>query len=161
MNIRNILHTSAVILFLGLTACGGDGYDDDPVYIQGIAPLSGSGTEIDPYVITLGTWYSTSIPSFSLLAGSDIWFQFDTTVTGYYIARVQNPYTDLALDLFDTGKSFVATCDQYFAGVTEVCNTIDIPPSGYSLTGSSTYYIGIFNWTDATENAFALKVDPV
>lgn len=106
---RHEMKNALAVLILGIivvtNGCAGSS-EESSSGATGETPESGSGTQSDPYVISVGTTYKGSIGAMSTLSGEDIWYQFQATVTGFYTGSLTNTSTDLALDFYDNSQNF-------------------------------------------------------
>ena len=105
----------------------------------GVAPSSGTGGSGTPYIISVGTTYQSN----NLNAGE--YFQFTTSSAGNYSGCIgSTAKTDLAYDLYTSGISYIATCDDNWEDhPDEKCST---SAAGITLSGSTPYLIYSINW---------------
>lgn len=145
---RLLLILFTLVLPLALTACFHDDDDDDESSCDspgpGAQPLSGSGSESSPYVISLDIAYGGC-------AAGDVdpgpIYQI-TVPAGTYEVTQSNGSTDIELWIYDVNENLLIVIDEKIAGFDE---------SGTFSVDAGTYYIEVFS--NSSDSAFTLEVE--
>ena len=144
------LATVAFALALVLVGCGPSGGASCPK--SGILVSGGGTSYATSYPAGLATSYEAANSTLP------VYFSFETTTAGNYTGCVgTTATTNMAFDLWDlTSASPQLTCNEYTTdNPDERCSTV---ASGYPLSGSTTYYVKVYDYGPDYGGTFTLTV---